>query len=65
MDLPKLTIKQLEIQQGKRILVTSDIHGHLSYFKKVLKKAGYCSDDLLIIIGDKLGACGELKLTEA
>ena len=30
-------IKQISIATGKRILVTSDIHGHLSYFKKVLE----------------------------
>ena len=34
-------IEQINIEPGKRILVTSDIHGHLSYLKEVLKKAAF------------------------
>lgn len=45
-------IEQITIEPGKRILVTSDIHGHLSYFKKVLEKASFCDDDFLFIVGD-------------
>ncbi len=37
-----------------RILVTSDIHGHLSHLKSLLKKADFCENDLLIIAGDML-----------
>ncbi len=50
----KLTtrIEQITLEQGKRILVTSDIHGHLSYLKKVLEKACFCDDDILFIVGD-------------
>lgn len=40
------------ISSGKRILVTSDIHGHLNHFTQILKKAEFSDDDLLIIIGD-------------
>lgn len=47
-------IEQISIEPGKRILVTSDIHGHLSYFKKVLKKASFCNDDILFIVGDMI-----------
>lgn len=52
MKLPELTIKHIDIETNKRILVTSDIHGHLSYFKNVLEKAKYSENDLLIIVGD-------------
>lgn len=45
-------IEQITIEPEKRILVTSDIHGHLSYFKKVLEKASFCDDDFLFIVGD-------------
>ncbi len=47
-------IEQINIEPGKRILVTSDIHGHLSYFKKVLEKASFCDDDVLFIVGDMI-----------
>ena len=45
-------IEQMTIESGKRILVTSDIHGHLSYFKKVLDRACFCHNDILFIVGD-------------
>lgn len=37
--IPKLTLKNIFIPKDKRIHVISDIHGHLSLFKKVLEKA--------------------------
>lgn len=47
-------IEQITLEQGKRILVTGDIHGYLSYFKKVLKKACFSNDDILFIVGDMI-----------
>ena len=47
-------IEQITIEPKKRILVTSDIHGHISYFKKVLEKASFCNDDFLFIVGDMI-----------
>ncbi len=47
-------IEQINIEPGKRILVTSDIHGHLSYFKEVLKKASFGEEDILFIVGDMI-----------
>ena len=47
-------IKQINVEPGKRILVTSDIHGHLSYLKKVLEKVSFCDDDILFIVGDMI-----------
>ncbi len=47
-------IEQINIEPGKRILVTSDIHGYLSYFKKVLEKASFCDNDILFIVGDMI-----------
>ena len=43
-----------EIAPGRRILVTSDIHGNLPYFHGMLEAAGFGPDDLLIIDGDFL-----------
>lgn len=47
-------IEQITIDPGKRILVTSDIHGHLSYFKEILKKASFSDEDILFIVGDMI-----------
>lgn len=47
-------IEHITVEPGKRILVASDIHGCLSYFRNVLKKASFSCDDLLFIVGDTL-----------
>jgi len=47
-------IEQMTIEAGRRILVTSDIHGHLSYFKEILKKASFSDEDILFIVGDMI-----------
>lgn len=47
-------IERMQIERNRRILVTSDIHGHLNYLKKVLEKACFSDDDILIIIGDMI-----------
>ncbi|MBO5670432.1 MAG: metallophosphoesterase [Clostridia bacterium] len=39
-------------KKGQRILVTSDIHGHPDHLRGVLDAAGFCTDDLLVIVGD-------------
>lgn len=47
-------ILPLKIAPGRRILVVSDIHGNLPYFRALLGKAGFCGGDELIIDGDFL-----------
>ena len=47
-------ISRWEPGDGKRILVVSDIHGNLDYFKALLKKAAFSEDDELVIDGDFL-----------
>jgi len=47
-------VLELTPEPGRRILVISDIHGNLPYFKALLKKVSFCDDDLLIIDGDFL-----------
>lgn len=47
-------VEKLDIAEGKRIIVISDIHGNLEYFKGLLKKVGFCAEDELIIAGDFL-----------
>lgn len=52
MMLPHLQIKNQEIPPHKRILVTSDIHGHDKDLQMLLKKAAFSDDDILFIVGD-------------
>lgn len=47
-------VKTLDIAPGRRILVVSDIHGNLEFFKGLLDKVGFCDADELIINGDFL-----------
>ena len=47
-------IQRLPIAPGRRILVVSDIHANLPYFRGLLEKAKFCADDELIIDGDSL-----------
>ncbi|MBR0352492.1 MAG: metallophosphoesterase [Oscillospiraceae bacterium] len=50
----KTVIKRIAPEAGRRILVISDIHGNLSYFEELLRKVGFCAEDILIIDGDFL-----------
>ena len=52
MKLPETKIRSLKTRPGQRILVTGDIHGHPGHLEKLLEMAGFCKDDLLIILGD-------------
>lgn len=48
------SIRRLALGPGRRILVTSDIHGNLEYFREALDKAVFTPADELIINGDFL-----------
>lgn len=50
----KARVLRPTLPEGRRILCVSDIHGNLAYLKGLLKKAAFCSDDILIILGDFL-----------
>lgn len=45
-------VKRLEIEENKRIIAISDIHGNLGGLKQLLGKAGFCKDDYLFLVGD-------------
>ena len=47
-------VERLSVPPGRRILVVSDIHGNLPYFRGLLTLAGFCGDDELIVDGDFL-----------
>ncbi len=46
------TRMNLKIPKNTRVLITSDIHGNLELFEKVLKEMEFTNDDILIINGD-------------
>lgn len=48
----KIRTEQLEIPQGRRLLVTSDIHGHISLLQRLLERAVFSDGDMLFILGD-------------
>ena len=48
----KAQVRPIDLPPGRRVLVISDIHGNLPLLKGVLRKAGFCKDDILIILGD-------------
>lgn len=43
-----------DLRNTGRLLVTSDIHGHVDHLKAVLEKAHFGGDDRLIVVGDLL-----------
>ena len=56
-DLPlyrQTRVVRTQFRPGQRILMISDIHGHDSVFRKLLKKAAFTKDDALVIVGDLL-----------
>lgn len=46
------TIQQIDPSPTQRLLVVSDIHGHLNWLTALLEKMEYGGDDILIIVGD-------------
>lgn len=49
-----ITPKHLKkkIKGDYRLIVVSDVHGHLDRFRRLLQKVKYTSDDYLVILGD-------------
>ena len=48
------SVHPLPLPPDRRVLVVSDIHGNLPFLQGLLKKVGYSSDDILIVLGDIL-----------
>lgn len=48
----KTTVKKINIPCGKRIIVTSDVHGHYNHLKSLLEKVNFSEEDVLFIVGD-------------
>lgn len=50
----KTTISRAVFPEGRRVLITSDLHGHADDFRAILKKARFSREDILVIVGDLL-----------
>lgn len=48
----QVTVQKAALQGFKRVLITSDIHGHVHLLKRLLDEAAFCDEDALIIVGD-------------
>ena len=53
MGEERAVVRPLETN-GRRVLVVSDIHGALPLLKGALQKAGFCRDDILVVLGDMM-----------
>ena len=47
-------VVRTSFRPSQRILMISDIHGHDTVFRKLLRKAAFTRDDALVIVGDLL-----------
>lgn len=45
-------VRRASLRPYRRVLVTSDLHGHGHLLKRLLKEAHFSKDDALIVIGD-------------
>lgn len=45
-------VKRIEIEENKRIIAISDIHGNLKALKRLLAKVGFNGEDYLFLVGD-------------
>lgn len=52
MSGQKAVARPIHLPPGRRVLVISDIHGNLPLLKGVLAKAGFCKEDILLVLGD-------------
>lgn len=50
----KAKVIQMELPRNRRILAVSDIHGDPRRFRGALRRAGFCREDILFVVGDFL-----------
>ncbi len=48
----KTTIRDIAAKPGQRLLVVSDIHGHLDRLIQLLRQMHYSGEDILVLVGD-------------
>lgn len=50
----RAVVRPLDLPQGRRVLVVSDIHGALPLLQGALRKANFSQEDILIVLGDMM-----------
>lgn len=50
----KAAVIRPRIEENRRVIAISDIHGNLPFLKKLLEKVGFCKEDVLVLVGDLL-----------
>lgn len=50
----KLQVLSLPAHADGRVLVTSDIHGHIGHLDALLNRAGFGGNDFLVVVGDMI-----------
>ena len=46
------TLRRVSLPDGRRVLMLSDVHAHADGLRAILDQAGFCRDDILVIVGD-------------
>ncbi len=59
----RMKIQKINIPEGHRVIITSDIHGKLPYLKGLLEKLAFSKEDYLLIAGDIVEKGGESLAT--
>lgn len=54
IKIMKATVKSIDIDNYKRVIVTSDIHGDYEGFIKLINEINFNNEDCMIIVGDIL-----------
>ena len=47
-----MRVRQLDIPPGRRVLAISDIHSSRDFLLTLLERAGFCQNDVLVLLGD-------------
>lgn len=50
--MKKAVVRPVELPPGRRVLVISDIHGNVALLQALLRKTGFSTQDILILLGD-------------
>lgn len=58
-----MKVRKITVPKGHRIIITSDIHGNLSYLKGLLDKVSFSKEDYFFIAGDLVEKGGDSLAT--
>lgn len=47
-----MRVERVSFPREKRVIAVSDVHGHKTWLERLLKKVGFCGEDILVLCGD-------------